>query len=438
MVKDEFHVIIDERKVKVKALENLKTVLERLKIKNHGLCHDEALISSGKCDLCLVKVGDSIVRSCEVFVNDNLIVSTKDELLNQSRTDSFEILVAQHSTDCEKCHQSGVCKLQDFARVNRQSFKNDIIKPGDKGLESIARGYHLNHDRCIACSLCSDYSSKIYKDGLFSKVSRGKYIRVQFEKDAAKSADLGRYRDLCPTGAIAHDNDRRLGVKGEWFQVDCVGCERSCKLDARTIDQRFIDIRSSDFQLDNSCEQGRKWWQEVDLWRSNIPLALKSEDGRMSPVSREEFLKKLPKKMNWKLLLSSDLRKAESLDWLSIIKQYQIEAKILIPPEQSFLNSHGPDGVKKNQYAEFEQLEIIESIDEQEEGLIVIEPLWRYTSAFIESLSKKSEYLVLFSFGPLIEDGVDLQIERNSWMSSPVLPTRQSESIQGIIELLFI
>ncbi len=146
-------VSVDGKILTTTPMTNLRSLLISNGIKEHGLCHHDKMISPGKCDLCLVKIGESVLRSCEVFVTTSLSVVTQADDLTENKMNSYEMLASKHQTDCERCHQSGVCKVQDLARnsshtqaVNEQQVIRDQR-------EDLARDYHLNHARCISCSL---------------------------------------------------------------------------------------------------------------------------------------------------------------------------------------------------------------------------------------------------------------------------------------------
>lgn len=411
-------------------IENLKTFLEASGVKGYGLCHSAAIISSARCELCLVKVNGKIVRSCEYFVSDSVEVITEDEDLLQIKSSNFELLVNDHSTDCERCHQNGLCQLQKFSRHHNQSFPDERKSELQNETEEIARGYELDHGRCINCSLCVDYSKKIFKDGLFSKKFRGKYTKVSFNKAKVENVDLGQYRDLCPTGAIYHELDKRIGVRSQWSAVDCLGCDQQCKLDARTVDQRYIDIRSQSQSLDHSCEAGRLWWQSFDFWKLNTMISRTDSKGETAPLFLEEVNQYLPEKLKWSVYLPTDLYQSEVQYW----KQYDqsFDVKILNLKELDLADDNKPKGPVKNN-----SFENVETIADELQGVILVEPFGGYNLEFLEKIKKSCRYLVFVSFGDSKKALSDLQVERISWMSQyKLLPARQNDNFEGIIELV--
>ncbi len=413
---------VDGKELKAMPMTNLRSLLISNGIKEHGICHHEKMISPGKCDLCLVKIGESVLRSCEVFITTPLNIETSTDDLIQNKMNSYEMLANKHQTDCERCHQSGVCKLQDLARSSTQPQSETQVQRIHDQKEELARDYHLNHARCISCSLCVDYSQKVEKDGLFRKKSRGKYTRVAFESSKLKNVDLSLYRDLCPSGAIAHKNDYRLGAKSSWASVTCPGCERQCELHARTIDKRFIDISSK--EIGYGCEAGFDWWKSQDLWRIR-------PDGQQNT---DQLLQ--AKGLNWKLYLAPDLSQVESDKWLELIKRYELVTRILVPDESYFAHPLGPDGAVTSPRKSLNHLEVLKDSNELSGNIIIVEPIWGYTDDFYHELKRQCEHLVVVSYQGIDSEKISLQVERNTWMNSEFLVTKQSDRLEHIIDSL--
>src|SRR5690606_21212382 len=144
-----------------------------------------------------------IVRSCDYYISSNVSVVTNNEILSLYKKFSFENLSRNHKTDCERCHQSGVCTIQNFARNSQIELQRNHSHNVNIGVnEPLGDNYYLDYDRCISCSLCIDYSQKIAKDNVFYHAGRGDNTYVGVNHVNTKQSLLGLYRDLCPTGAI--------------------------------------------------------------------------------------------------------------------------------------------------------------------------------------------------------------------------------------------
>lgn len=429
----EFSLTIDGQEHKVSPMQNLRIFLDEHGIQNFGLCHHEKIISSGKCDLCLVEIDGELIRSCEVFITTDIEVKTNSSLIKHGIEKSFSLLAKDHKTDCERCHQSGVCKIQNFARnheLNLGSFEENRNSEEEK--IDLALGYQLDQSRCVNCTLCIDYSQKIAKDDLFFHYGRAGEQRVDFNSNAKNFSELGLYRDLCPAGAIAHQDDFKVGERGRWHEVKCIGCSEQCDLMARTIAKRFIDIRASEVG-GKSCEAGRRWWREIDLWRTHEGISLRAESGEMIPASLSEVKEVVPKNIKWQVLLASDLSVDEVKEWTNTLQLASLEAAIFLPQRDDFYREIGP---KEYYCAPNTPYPITYDLLDRYDGLIVVEPLWRFNAKFLRDLKRRSRELVLFSSGPLVDNLALVQVNRFNWITSPLLPARQSESLQGIIDVL--
>lgn len=430
----EYSIKINGRTYKTAPMQNLRVFLEQNGIQNYGLCHNEKIISAAKCDLCLVEVNGELVRSCEVFVNTDMNVETKSDRTQYGLEQSFNLLALGHKTDCERCHQNGICKIQSFARTHNSelgSFELEANKIATEVTE-LGDNYFLDHDRCVNCTLCIDYSQKVAKDDIFFHNGRGSDQSVEFNHNAHDLDQLWRYRDLCPTGAIYHKDDLRIGERSKWVDVQCVGCDKACHLKARTISKRFIDVRNENID-ELSCESGRQWWREIDLWRAQVDLSIRHDSGQMMPADLSELKAVTPKNMTWEVLLPMDLSAEEVGRWQQVVKSTRLSAKVLKSSASDLYFACG----LSNPYSQTDHsFETIDEAASQYDGLIVVEPLWRYKLEFLQELKRRSRELVLFSSAPVIENLSLVQVKREVWPVSPLLPARQSEVLQGIIDIL--
>lgn len=429
-------LMINDNQTQVEGMENLRLVLDRLGHVGHGLCHHEKLISQARCDLCLVKVDGELIRSCQYFINRDIEVQTDDQDLKQARIESFNLLVKNHKTDCEKCHQSGLCKIQNFARTNILDLNSKELFNENSDYEVITRDYRLDHDRCTQCSLCVEYSQKIEQDGLFYHSGRGSNSRVAFNQTVLETTDLAVYRDLCPTGAIAHKDDYRHGERGPWQMVTCTGCERECQAQARTVNKQFVDFRMPSENIGLSCEAGVRWWHSLDLARPSYKFLAKLGEDLMAPKNAAEIGEIINKNMSWHILLPGDLAPEEALQWSEVLKLPNFTASYLKPSSDDFKVMIGPMNVLERRHECLGELQVSAMSEGFYGGLIVVEPLWLLKTSVLAKLTQNADHCVVFRHGPIIEELNIIQVERFPWSYSSLLPTRQKGSVQGIINTL--
>ena len=169
----------------VEATEGM-TVLEAAQsagISIPTLCHHEKLEPFGGCRLCIVKVqvGDwsKHVVACVYTVEENLIVSTRSEKIDQIRKMILELQLA-HAPDSPE-------------------------------LLGYAEEYGADKDRfdkeasfCIHCGLCVRYCNEVKKKDAVGFVDRGIRKEISFipEVAARECWDCKECFELCPTEAL--------------------------------------------------------------------------------------------------------------------------------------------------------------------------------------------------------------------------------------------
>ena len=147
------------------------------------LCHHEKLEPFGGCRLCIVEVEmngwTKRVVSCVYPVEDNLVVKTRSEKIDQIRKMILELLLAH--------------------------------APDSPDLLEMAREYGADKDRfekessfCIHCGLCVRYCDEVKKANAVGFVDRGIRKEISFIPEiAAKECwDCKECFPLCPTEAL--------------------------------------------------------------------------------------------------------------------------------------------------------------------------------------------------------------------------------------------
>ena len=147
------------------------------------LCHHEKLEPFGGCRLCLVKVqvGDWSKRvvSCVYTVEENLIVSTRSEKIDQIRKMILELQLA-HAPDSPE-----LLKYAEEYGADKDRFDQEA-------------------SFCIHCGLCVRYCNEVKKKDAVGFVDRGIRKEISFipEVAARECWDCKECFELCPTEAL--------------------------------------------------------------------------------------------------------------------------------------------------------------------------------------------------------------------------------------------
>ena len=114
-----------------------------------SLCQDDKLDSYGSCGMCVVEVEGNrkLVRSCSTPATDKMVINTRSERVNESRTTALELFISNHTGDCKApcsltCPDNldiqgyvGLCGNGEYDAALRL-IKNDLpLRPMEAGKE---------------------------------------------------------------------------------------------------------------------------------------------------------------------------------------------------------------------------------------------------------------------------------------------------------------
>ncbi len=171
---------IDDREVEAKEGMTILEAAQKAGIDIPTLCHHEILEPYGACRFCIIEIEKrgrvSLVASCLYPVENDLIVRTRSEEVNEIRKMILEFSLA-HAPDA-------------------------------KGLENYAKEYGANKDRfekessfCIHCGLCVRYCAEVKKKNAIGFINRGTKREIYFVPEIASKEcwDCKECFPLCPT-----------------------------------------------------------------------------------------------------------------------------------------------------------------------------------------------------------------------------------------------
>jgi NADH-quinone oxidoreductase subunit G len=204
---EEKYVTIDKRKVAIGEEQNLLELIRNAGIDLPTFCYHSELSVYGACRLCMVEVdGSGLVPACSTPPSDGMTVSTNTEEARKMRKIIVELLLANHSENCQTCQKSTTCQLQSLARrlgVTRVRFKKqDREVPVDRSSPSIIR----DPNKCVLCGDCVRICSEVQSVGAIDFAYRGAQTMVipSFGKDLdrVECVNCGQCARICPTGAL--------------------------------------------------------------------------------------------------------------------------------------------------------------------------------------------------------------------------------------------
>ena len=169
---------------------------------NHGEC------SQGSCRVCLVEVKGArgLVASCVYPVEEGMEVVISSQKAIAARRTSVELLLSNHSQDCQQCSKNGDCELLYVAKATgaREGMFRGAKTPTvyDDLTPSIVR----DTSKCILCGRCIERCKNAHGNGVLGFINRGFNTMVgpAGNISLAESPCLmcGQCVAVCPTGAL--------------------------------------------------------------------------------------------------------------------------------------------------------------------------------------------------------------------------------------------
>ncbi len=174
---------------------------------NHGECN------RGSCRVCLVEVVgiERLVASCVYPVSEGLEVIISSPRATSARRASVELLLSNHSLNCQQCYKNGHCELLHAAQITgaREGMYLGEKTPitFDHFNPSIVR----DTSKCILCGRCVARCKNAHGNGVLGFEHRGFKTIVspafnRFIKDSP-CIMCGQCVNVCPTGALTEKSE---------------------------------------------------------------------------------------------------------------------------------------------------------------------------------------------------------------------------------------
>ena len=174
---------------------------------NHGECN------RGSCRVCLVEATGArgLVASCVYPVNEGMEITISSPKAAAARRTSVELLLSNHSMNCQQCDKNGRCELLHVAQLvgarehmyegSKTAVTVDTCNP------SIVR----DTSKCILCGRCVSRCANAHGNGVLGFENRG-FNTIVAPAENRNFADspcimCGQCVSVCPTGALMEKNE---------------------------------------------------------------------------------------------------------------------------------------------------------------------------------------------------------------------------------------
>ncbi|MBN2216993.1 MAG: iron hydrogenase small subunit, partial [Pirellulales bacterium] len=204
----QINLTIDETPITVPEGTTIMEAAEQLGIHIPRLCYHPDLSLAGSCRVCIVDVKEMgyYMAACSVEVWEGMEVETNSPEVRQARRDIVELILDNHTKDCQTCERDGNCELQDLAYsmgVRTRLFEGERKAfPIEDSSVSVVR----NPNKCILCGRCVRVCAEIQGVHNLSQHGRG-FTTVVGPAHLANMDDsvciqCGQCINVCPTAAF--------------------------------------------------------------------------------------------------------------------------------------------------------------------------------------------------------------------------------------------
>ena len=200
------------------------TVLEAARLCGYNiptLCYwNHGKNSLASCRVCLVEIatarGGRLFASCVYPVADcqaekGFEIKISSPMAVKARRASVELLLSNHSKDCQQCVKNGQCELLEVANITgaRQGAYEGTKTPTT--YDECAPGIIRDTSKCILCGRCIERCKEAQGIGILGFEKRG-FNTIVGPAENASFANVpciqcGQCINVCPTGALSEHRE---------------------------------------------------------------------------------------------------------------------------------------------------------------------------------------------------------------------------------------
>ncbi len=172
------------------------------------LCYHPDLPKVANCRTCLVENlnKEEITTSCTLVCKDGMKVNTKSEEINRLRKTNLELVLAQHTQNCNLCQSGLQCDTADLMKkygVTGYKYSKEKV---DAKKPKIGSLIEIDPKLCIGCRKCTEACKK-QGIGYLELDKRGQEIHVKpTENKHIDCIFCGQCTLKCPVNAIREQN----------------------------------------------------------------------------------------------------------------------------------------------------------------------------------------------------------------------------------------
>ena len=174
---------------------------------NHGECNH------GSCRVCLVEATGArgLVASCVYPVNEGMEITISSPKATAARRASVELLLSNHSLNCQQCEKNDKCELLHVAQITGAREGMFVGSKTETTYDDLTPSIVRDTSKCILCGRCVARCANAHGNGILGFENRGfrTIIAPAENRSFANSPCIlcGQCVSVCPTGALMEKSE---------------------------------------------------------------------------------------------------------------------------------------------------------------------------------------------------------------------------------------
>ena len=174
---------------------------------NHGEC------SLASCRVCLVEATGArgLVASCVYPISEGMEITISSPNATAARRASVELILSNHSMNCQQCEKNGHCELLYVAQVVGARENKFVGSKTPITVDEISPSIIRDTSKCILCGRCVSRCVAAHGTGILGFEKRGFSTIVSPAENRSFATSpcilCGQCVNVCPTGALMEKSE---------------------------------------------------------------------------------------------------------------------------------------------------------------------------------------------------------------------------------------
>lgn len=174
---------------------------------NHGEC------SLASCRVCLVEATGArgLVASCVYPISEGMEITISSPKATAARRASVELILSNHSMNCQQCEKNGHCELLYVAQVVGARENKFVGSKTPITVDEISPSIIRDTSKCILCGRCVSRCVAAHGTGILGFEKRGFSTIVSTAENRSFATSpcilCGQCVNVCPTGALMEKSE---------------------------------------------------------------------------------------------------------------------------------------------------------------------------------------------------------------------------------------